>query len=171
MCVPSQALLRKVDPDNSWSIHELRAKVWDLAKQYLEGAADRFRKCVCINETLDYYEEFYVLEGLSKPWGPGAHFKCNCEDCFKDCTCHHSIMLSLLCEDEAEPGKPAIPLTMPAVYRTRGVPSRRRKRGRPSLSGAATLGDRKALDEASDEEEQAMDVKVYSPYIVLGRVG
>ena len=69
-------------------------------------------------------------------------------------------MLSLLCEDKAEDGTEAIPLTMPAAYRSRGVPSRRRKQGRPSVRTAATLGDRKALDEDSDKEELATDPKV-----------
>jgi hypothetical protein len=81
------------------------------------GAADGFLLYNSIDETLDLYKEFYVLDGLSKPWGPGAHFKCICENCFKDCTCHHSIMLSLLCKDEAEQGKEAIPLNMPTAYR------------------------------------------------------
>ena len=94
------------------------------------------------------------MEALNKPWGPGAHFKCTCEDCFRDCTCHHSLMMSLLCKDDAKPDQEAVPLSMPAEYRTRGVPTRRRKRGRPTARAASTLGDRKAMDQASDEEEQ-----------------
>ena len=154
VCVPSQALLRKVDPEKSMSLPELRTRVWELGQAYFEGAADGFRLCKSIEETLDLYEDFYILEALNKPWGPGAHFKCTCEDCFRDCTCHHSLMMSLLCKDDAKPDEEAVPLSMPAEYRTRGVPTRRRKRGRPTARAASTLGDRKAMDQASDEEEQ-----------------
>jgi hypothetical protein len=63
-------------------------------------------------------------------------------------------MMSLLCKDDAKPDQEAVPLSMPAEYRTRGVPTRRRKRGRPTARAASTLGDRKAMDQASDEEEQ-----------------
>jgi hypothetical protein len=97
---------------------------------------------------------FYILEALNKPWGPGAHFKCTCEDCFRDCTCHHSLMMLLLCKDDAKPDAEAVPLSMPAEYRTCCVPTRRHKRGRPTASAASTLGDSKAMDLASDEEER-----------------
>jgi hypothetical protein len=93
--VPSQALLRKVE--NRMSLPELRTRVWELGEAYFEGAADRFSLCESIVETLDLYEDFYILEALNKPWGPGGHSKCTCEDRFRDCTCHNSIMMSLLC--------------------------------------------------------------------------
>jgi hypothetical protein len=127
------------------SLAELRARVKELGEAYFEGAAYRFRR--------DLYEaeDFYILEALNKPWGPGAHFKCTCEDCFRDCTCHHSLMMSLLCKDDAKPDAEAVPLSMPAEYRTRGVPTRRRKRGRPTARAASTLGDCKAMNLASDE--------------------
>jgi hypothetical protein len=115
-----------------------------------------------IEETLDLYEEIYILEALSKPWGPGEHFKCICEDCYRDCTCHHPLMILLLCKDETKPGKEALPLLMPAEYRTLGMPTRRCKRGRPAARAASTLGDSKALDLASDKEEW-IEPKVSSP--------
>jgi hypothetical protein len=62
-------------------------------------------------------------------------------------------MMSLLCQDNAKPDEEAVPLSMPAEYRTLGVPTRRRKRGRPTARAASTLGDRNAIDQASDEEE------------------
>jgi hypothetical protein len=151
-----------VGPDNRMSLPELCTRVWELGEAYFEGAADGFRLCESIEETLDLYNDFYVLEALSEPWGPGAHFKCICEDCFRDCTCHHSLTMSLLCKDDAEPGTEALPLSIPAEYRTRGVPTRMRKRGRPAARAASTLGDRKALDLASDEEER-IEPKVSSP--------
>jgi hypothetical protein len=147
------ALLRKVDPENCMSLPELHTWVWELGQAYFEGAADGFSFCESIEETLDLYEDFYFLEALNKPWGPGAHFKCTCEDCFWDCTCNHSIMMLLLCKDDAKPDEEAVQLLMPAEYRTRGVPPSRRKRGRPAASAASTLGDCKAMDQASDEEE------------------
>jgi hypothetical protein len=81
VCVPSQALLRKVDPEHSMSLPELRMRVWELGQAFFDGAADGFSLCESIEETLDLYEGFYILEALNKPWGPGAHFKCTCEDC------------------------------------------------------------------------------------------
>jgi hypothetical protein len=62
-------------------------------------------------------------------------------------------MMSLLCKDYAKPDEEAVPLLMPAEYRTQGVPTRRRKRVRPTARAASTLGDSKAMDQASDEEE------------------
>ena len=67
--------------------------------------------------------------------------------------CHHSIMMSLLCKNDAKPDEEAVPVSMPAEYRTLGVPTRRRKRGRPTARAASTLGDSKAMDQAIDEEE------------------
>ena len=62
-------------------------------------------------------------------------------------------MMSLLCKDDAKPDEEAVPLSMPAEYRTLGVPTRGRKRGRSTARTASTLGDCKAMDQASDEEE------------------
>jgi hypothetical protein len=42
-------------------------------------------------------------------WGSQWHFKCTCEDCFRDCMCHHSIMMLLLCKDNAKPDEEAVP--------------------------------------------------------------
>jgi hypothetical protein len=64
----------------------------------------------------------------------------------------------LLCKPDTE----ALQLLMPAEYRTLSVPTHTRKRGRPTASAASTLGDRKALDLASDEEER-IELKVSSP--------
>lgn len=121
------------------------------------GAADGFSWCKDIEEVLDLYEHFYTLEALSEPWGHGAHFKCICEDYFKDGTCHHSLMLSLLCKD-----KDALPFTMPAEYRTRGVPSHLCKQCRLTSSTATTLGDSKGLNMDSDNEELEQEPKVSS---------
>jgi hypothetical protein len=70
-------------------------------------------------------------------------------------------MMLLLCKDNAKPDEEAVSLSMPAEYRTRGVPTCRRKRSRPTASAASTLGDRKAMDQASDEEE-LIELKVSS---------
>jgi hypothetical protein len=58
------------------SLPELRTRVWELGQAYFEGAADGFSLCESIEETLDLYEDFYILDALNKPWGHGAHFKC-----------------------------------------------------------------------------------------------
>jgi hypothetical protein len=62
-------------------------------------------------------------------------------------------MMLLLCKDDAKPDEQAVPLSMPAEYRTLGVPTRRRKRGRPTACAASTLGDSKKMGQASDKEE------------------
>jgi hypothetical protein len=79
-------------------------------------------------------------------------------------TCHHWDLLQRLnqqtllltyCQSKspAYTAQEAVPLSMPAEYRTRGVPTRRSKRGRPTARAASILGDCKAKDQASDEEE------------------
>jgi hypothetical protein len=61
VCVPSQALLREVDPENRMSLPELHTRVWELGQAYFEGAADGFSLCESIEETLYLYEDFYIL--------------------------------------------------------------------------------------------------------------
>jgi hypothetical protein len=79
-------------------------------------------------------------------------------------TCHHwdplqrldqRTLLLTYCpsKSQAYTAQEAVPLSMPAEYRTRGVPTRRRKRGRPTARAASTLGDCKAKDQSSHKEE------------------
>ena len=77
-------------------------------------------------------------------------------------------MMSLLCKDDAKPGQEVLPLSMPAEYKTLWVPTHRRKRGRPTARAASTLGDRKALDLDSDEEER-IEPNVSSPSYYQGK--
>ena len=151
--VPSQAFIKQMDTDKTKSVAELRAEIHTWARDYMKAVLDGFDGCYTAENALEICQGFYLLSALDKPWGPGAHFKCSCQDCFRDGTCHHSLMLSLLCKDPE-------PLLMPAQYRTRGVPSRKRKRGRPSSRTAGVLGDRKAMNLDSDEDEEELALKV-----------
>ncbi len=47
-----------------------------------------------LNNT-QYFQHATVL---NSPWAPHAQFCCSCKDCFKDCVCVHTLMLSLICE-------------------------------------------------------------------------
>jgi hypothetical protein len=45
VCVLSQSLLWRVDPDSRMSLPELCMREWELGEEYFEGAADGFRRC------------------------------------------------------------------------------------------------------------------------------
>ena len=47
-----------------------------------------------LNNT-QYFQHATVL---NSPWAPHAQFCCSCKDCFRDCVCVHTLMLSLICE-------------------------------------------------------------------------
>jgi hypothetical protein len=126
-------------------IDTLRAEIVDLAKIYKRAACDGFSQCDDIEQALEMYESFYVLSALGKPWADCAHFKCICEGCMKCCICHHSLILSILCNPEMPNGH-----TVPAQYLADGVPDKR-KRGCP----AQRASDSKTLD--GDDEEPARD--------------
>ena len=116
--VPSQLLLREIDPDGSMRVADLRAEVMRRARLYGDNCLNEYADFDDIEEALDNYESFYILSGLAHPWGPGAHFKCKCENSSRDCICHHSLMLSLLCRTHKDQKK----FEMPALYRQCRVP-------------------------------------------------
>jgi hypothetical protein len=51
-----------------------------------------------------------ILRGSCRWILPLQHFKCTCQHCFRDCTCHRSLMMQLLCKDHANPDMEALQL-------------------------------------------------------------
>ena len=126
--MPSQCLIRDVDPDGKMSVEDLRAA---LLPSYQE-----FRTAI-MEECLDIYEKWYLLKAIAgKPWSPWARWKCICAACNQDGLCHHGLACTCLCRPLPAPrGEPEPePLVMPSMYLVHGVPGRR-KRGRPKRSG------------------------------------
>ena len=83
--LPSAKLLDGFDPDRRMSADELREAIRDLRYefedmvqhpiQYEGNSADK-----PLEEILDLYESFYILEPIEIRWGRWGTFKCCCED-------------------------------------------------------------------------------------------
>ena len=83
-----------------------------------------------LDDALGLVEAFHVLEALPSRWSPYHLFKCNCPDFFKNASCIHSILASMLCDRN---------IKVPSRYLSTKIQQRRR-RGRPSSKGAE-VGD------------------------------
>ena len=59
-------------------------------------------KWTVLSEALDLYEDFHILEALPQRWSPYHMFKCNCPCCFKNASCAHVLLASMLCDKQIE---------------------------------------------------------------------
>ena len=77
-----------------------------------------------LHAVLKIYEGFHLLEVLPQKWGKYCLYKCNCVYYFKNASCWHCILLSMVMDPTIKcPGK--------WVHQTH---QQRRKRGRPGAS-------------------------------------
>ena len=140
--IPTQQLIRSLDPTGHLSVEELRPLVHAKCQDYMRTINDGFSSEDTVEEALDKLEMFHTLTALSKPWSPAVHHKCSCESSFKDAICTHALLLALLCDST---------LKIPAQYLCTGIPARR-KRGRPTMQG----GD---VDDTAEQNEKAARVR------------
>jgi hypothetical protein len=66
------------------------------------GAMDTYS----LEQALDLYECFHVLESQGQQWSSEQLYKCNCPDFFKRASCHHCLLAGMACDERIRlPGK------------------------------------------------------------------
>ena len=53
-----------------------------------------------LDEALGCMKAFHVLEALPREWSPLHLFKRNCAEFFKNASCVHSVLASMVCENQ-----------------------------------------------------------------------
>ena len=101
-----------------------------------------------LSEALDLYEDFHILEALPQRWSENHMFKCNCPMCFKNASCAHGLLASMLCDKRIE---------VPMQYVDASLQYRRRRPGRPTAKGTGRSREEKALAELKSRERSGLD--------------
>ena len=101
-----------------------------------------------LSEALDLYEDFHILEALPQRWSAHQLFKCNCTMCFKNASCAHVLLASMLCDKQIE---------VPMQYVDASLQYRRRRPGRPTAKGTGRSREEKALAELKSRERSGLD--------------
>ncbi len=99
-------------------------------------------------EALDLYEDFHILEALPQRWSAHHLFKCNCPMCFKNASCAHVLLASMLCDKRIE---------VPMQYVDASLQYRRRRPGRPTAKGTGRSREEKAMAELKSRERSGLD--------------
>ena len=108
-------------------------------------------ECEGLEEALQVYESFHVLEALPSRWSAQHLFKCNCRTCFQYASCPHVLLASMVCDAKIE---------VPLQYLTTTFQNRR-GRGRPSKSGQQA-----DVEKADDEPDKRAKVHAEEGYEV-----
>jgi hypothetical protein len=82
-------------------IDAVRGHTVSFVNYYVRGGA---MDTYSLEQALDLYEYFHVLESQDPRWSREHLFKCNCPDFFKRASCHHCLLAGMAC-DERIPGK------------------------------------------------------------------
>ena len=101
-----------------------------------------------LSGALDLYEDFHILEALPQRWSPHHLFKCNCPMCFKNASCAHVLLASMLCDKWIE---------VPMQYVDASLQYRRRRPGRPTAKGTGRSREEKAQAELKCRERSGLD--------------
>jgi hypothetical protein len=96
-----------------------------------------------IDEVIDLYESFYLLENVEEKWGRWGSWKCMCEDFMSAALCRHSLLLAMLYDAT---------LKFPAKHSTKKLELRGKLTRRPSAW---------APEDADEEEEAEVASKLH----------
>jgi len=88
----------------------------------------------------------YMLTGLKESWSQEVYYKGIYITCFREGTCHHTLLFRLLCNAD---------IVMPGQYLVHGVPVRKRGRGRPRSKSVA--------DPAQPERRVQVPIQLLNP--------
>ena len=67
--MPSQCLIRDVDPDGKMSVEDLRAALLPSYQEFRTAIMSGFDMDSGVEECLDIYEKWYLLKAIAgKPW-------------------------------------------------------------------------------------------------------
>ncbi len=139
--IPSTRFLDSVDATRSISIDELREVIRpsrhhfeDMMSNPLQFESDH--PAMTIDELIDLYESFYLLEPIEEKWGRWGSLRCMCKDFMSAALCRHSLLLAMLYD---------VILKFPAKHYTKKL----------KLHGKQTRLPNAWAPEDEDEEEEA----------------
>ena len=114
--MPRQSLLKRLDPDHSRPVADIRRDLHRFANQYHNVVLlDKINPAYTITDVLDIYERFHVLTRATN-WSP-VPMKCSCEGCNKNCLCGHSLLVGSVFDSS---------IKVPAEYIS-SIPSERKR--------------------------------------------
>jgi len=126
--IPSSRLLDKLDPQREKSIDELREIIRperhlfeDMLSNPIQFESDHPEKH--IEDVVDLYESFYLLEPIEEKWGRWGSWKCMCESFMSATVCGHSLLFAMLYDKTLE---------FPPKYSSKKLELRSRNARRPS---------------------------------------
>ena len=113
-----------------------------------------------LDEALGCMEAFHVLEALPRKWSPLHLFKCNCTEFFKNTSCVHSVLTSMVCD---------LRIKIPSRYIGITIQQRRR-RGRPGVKGSEVGDMEEAKASARIELQKQYKLQKVSGSICMGNM-
>ena len=138
--MPRQPILKRLDPNNTRSVHDVREDLRIFACKYMSVVMNNKKKAShTIDGVMEIYEMFHLLSRAAK-WSP-VPMNCTCCCCNKNCLCGHLLLFGSIFDKT---------LKVPPEYIT-SVPSERKKTR--MLKG--TAGPKRARIRLAIAEERA----------------
>ena len=125
MVIPTTSYLRKIDPDGTMSLLDLKTAISEYAIKFeaMMASPVEFTATMSCEEIVELHDSFHLLQPLRTRWGRWVSWKCNCEGFFSAAVCADSLALSLLYDRT---------LTFPPASSTQKLPAREKNARRPS---------------------------------------
>jgi hypothetical protein len=144
--MPRQALLRKLDPEGDLSVPRLKTLLEPYQREYHDLIVrDRVPGDMDVKAALNIYKNFHIL--CRQPsWGD-VPLSCDCEVCFGNCVCAHTLLFTSLFTPE---------VCVPSAWVAATISQRKKSR---SLKGTAGRKRFRILEERMDDEKR-IDSKV-----------
>ena len=105
--IPSSRLLAKLDQQRAKSLEDLRELIRpgrhlfeDMLSNPIQFEYDHSE--MPIEEVVDLYESYYLLEPIEEKWGRWGSWKCMCESFMSAAVCGHSLLLAMLYDKTLE---------------------------------------------------------------------
>ncbi len=97
--MPTQKLLKRLDPHGTRTVEEVEAELSRLRAQYQALVIDNRPDLVVppepdVKQAMTIYNNFHFLK-RALAWGE-IPVQCTCPDCFKNCVCVHGVLFASL---------------------------------------------------------------------------
>ena len=144
--MPTQALLRTLDPDGDLDVPRLKTLLAPLQREYQDVVLrDRVPGSMDIKAALKIYKSFHLINRQST-WGD-IPLSCDCGVCFANCVCAHTLLFTSLFSPE---------VCVPASWVAATVSQRKKTK---SIWGTAGRRRLRIIEERKDDEKH-IDSKV-----------
>ncbi len=151
LLMPTKKQLKAIlDRDPTIDARAMAVQVRIRSEQFKEWYMGTVKTAsgLTLSEALDLYEDFHILEALPQRWSSHHMFKCNCPCCFKNASCAHVLLASMLCDKRIE---------VPMQYVDAALQYRRRGPGRPTAKGKGRSREEKEVAELQSREQSGLD--------------